>query len=112
MATAEFNLMLWGEVFQGLRRTLTAPLPIAIVGEAEGTELLLPITPIPIPGEGAVPPPFAAVEVLPLPTVVVEVALPLHGDAADAEVGPFPYPLPPNRLVPVLALHPLVAKIP
>jgi len=46
-------------VFQGLRCTLLAPIPITIVGEAEGTHVLPPIIPLPIPGEGAIQVPLA-----------------------------------------------------
>lgn len=98
-------------MFQGLRRTLLAPIPIAVVGEAEGTRVLPPIIPTPVPGEGAVQVPSVAVEVVRRHTVVEEVALP-HGDTADVEVGLPRYPLPPNRLVPVLVVHPLIGNIP
>jgi len=62
-------------------------------------------------GEGAVQVPSAAVEVVRRHTVVEEVALP-HGDAADVEVGLPRYPLLPNRLVPVLVVHPPIGNIP
>ena len=75
---------------QGLCHTLTAPIPIAIVREAEGTQVLPPIIPLPIPGEAAVQVP----------------------SAANAEVGLPRYLLSPNRPVPVLVVHQLIEIIP
>ena len=60
VAAVQTQLKLRGEVVQGLCRTLTAPIPIAIVGEVEGIQVLHPIIPLPIPGEAAVQVPSAA----------------------------------------------------
>ena len=74
---------------QGLYRTLTAPILIAIVGEAEGTQVLPPIIPLPVPGEAAIQVP----------------------SATNGEVGLPCYLLSPNRPVPVLVMHPLIVII-
>jgi len=77
-------------VVQDLCRTLTAPIPIAIAREAEGTQVLPLIIPLPIPGEATVQVP----------------------STANAEVGLAHYLLSPNRPVLVLVVHPLIRIIP